>query len=51
VELDKSSGSTTLDGAALEAVKGWRFSPARKGNEPIEDWVRVPIVFRLQDAG
>lgn len=49
VDMDKSSGSTTLDTAALEAVKGWRFVPARKGNELLEDWVRVPIVFRLQD--
>ena len=50
VELEKTSGSSALDGAALEAVKAWRFVPARKGTEPIEGWVRVPIVFRLVDA-
>jgi protein TonB len=49
VETDKSSGSTLLDSAALDSVKHWRFVPARKGLEPVEEWVRVPIVFRLQD--
>ena len=50
LELDRSSGFPLLDGAALEAVKEWRFVPASKGAEPVEDWVRVPIVFRLVDA-
>ena len=49
VETDKSSGSPILDDAALETVKGWRFVPARRGNDPVEEWVRVPIVFKLQD--
>ena len=47
VELDQSSGSQPLDGAALDAVKGWRFVPARRGTQNIEGWVRVPIVFKL----
>lgn len=48
VELDQSSGSGSLDGAALDAVKGWRFVPARRGVQNVEAWVRVPIVFRLE---
>lgn len=48
VELDRSSGSPSLDGAALEAVRSWRFVPARRGTQNIEDWVRVPVVFRLE---
>lgn len=48
VDLDQSSGSGALDGAALDAVKGWRFVPARRGDRSIADWVRVPIVFRLE---
>ena len=47
-ELDRSSGSAALDGAALEAVRSWRFVPARRGAQNIEDWVRVPVVFRLE---
>jgi len=48
VELDKSSGSSPLDSAALDAVKAWRFVPARRGAQNVEAWVRVPVVFRLE---
>lgn len=48
VELDRSSGSSLLDGAALDAVRGWRFVPARRGVQNIADWVQVPVVFRLE---
>jgi periplasmic protein TonB len=48
VELDQSSGSAPLDSAALDAVKGWRFVPARRGAQNVEGWVRVPVVFRLE---
>lgn len=48
VELDQSSGSKPLDSAALDAVKGWRFVPARRGTQNIEGWVRVPVVFKLE---
>ncbi len=48
IEVDQSSRSRALDHAALDAVKGWRFVPARRGAENIEDWVRVPVSFRLE---
>ena len=48
VDVEKSSGSPPLDTAALEAVRAWRFVPARQGTEAIESWVLVPIVFRLE---
>ena len=50
LELDKSSGSSALDNAALEAVKQWQFVPARRGQDPVESWVLVPVVFRLEGA-
>jgi protein TonB len=48
VQVDRSSGSSALDNAALEAVKGWKFVPARRGQEAVEQPVVVPIVFRLE---
>ena len=50
VEIEKSSGSKLLDVAAQDAVWGWRFVPARHGTDPIESWVLVPVVFRLEGA-
>lgn len=50
VDVEKGSGSSQLDNAALETVKTWRFLPARQGTEPVESWVLVPIVFRLEGA-
>jgi periplasmic protein TonB len=51
VELERSSGSSALDDAARDAVKGWLFAPARRGAEPVETWVLVPVVFRLDGRG
>jgi protein TonB len=50
VDIEKTSGSRQLDNAALEAVRTWRFAPARQGAEPVESWWVVPIVFRLEGA-
>jgi len=48
VRLATSSGSSLLDRTALASVEQWLFEPARKGNEPVEKWVRIPIRFDLQ---
>lgn len=48
VEVKQSSGFGRLDAAAKSAVERWRFVPARRGDEAIESWVTVPIVFSLQ---
>ena len=47
VQVQDSSGIARLDAAALDAVRQWRFVPAKRGTEAIEDWVLVPIAFRL----
>ena len=49
VEVQESSGHGRLDESAVTAVTRWRFVPARRGSEPLAAWVRVPIVFSLQD--
>lgn len=43
-----SSGHRLLDKAALKSVKKWRFIAARRGDEPVEMWVRVPVRFELK---
>jgi protein TonB len=50
VEVNASSGSDALDQAAAEAIKRWRFVPARLGDKAIESWVKVPIDFHLSNA-
>lgn len=48
VDLEKSSNFERLDAAAREVVARWRFVPARRGDQPVEASVIVPIVFRLE---
>jgi len=48
VVLRQSSGSQRLDEAAFEAVRKWRFVPARQGSTPVTAAVIVPIVFFLE---
>lgn len=48
-ELKKSSGNGMLDQAAVDAVKEWRFVPARRGTQAIVAWVEVPITFKLEN--
>jgi protein TonB len=49
VELKQGSGHELLDQAALEAVRKWRFVPARQGDQAISAWVDVPIAFKLKN--
>lgn len=48
-ELKKASGHDMLDQAALEAVRRWRFAPARRGSQAVVAWVEIPISFRLEN--
>lgn len=48
VDLKESSGFPRLDKAALDAVEGWKFVPAKKGDHAIAAWVVVPIKFSLK---
>ncbi|HEX7598817.1 MAG TPA: energy transducer TonB [Polyangia bacterium] len=48
ISIQRSSGRDVLDLAAIEAVRGWSFVPARIGNQTVAGWVNVPIVFHLQ---
>jgi periplasmic protein TonB len=48
VTLKDTSGSRILDQAAQEAVRQWRFAPARNGSNSVASWVEVPVTFRLK---
>ncbi len=47
VDVSRSSGSSTLDVAALEAVRQWRFVPAKKSGQPVQAEVVVPVEFKI----
>ena len=47
VAIEKSSGSERLDNAAIQAVKRWKFIPAKKNNEALSAYVIVPVKFSL----
>jgi protein TonB len=47
VELKTSSGFARLDHSALETIRGWKFVPARQGEQKVAAWVVVPITFTL----
>jgi protein TonB len=47
IYLVRSSRSRSLDRAATEAVKRWRFRPAQRNGEPVSGVVQVPISFAV----
>jgi len=49
IKLQESSGFEVLDEAAIKAIEQWRFKPATEAGEPIEQWVSIPITFRLTE--
>lgn len=49
VKLHQSCGYDILDNAAVQTVKTWRFSPARRFGQPVTQWFLVPIKFSLED--
>ena len=49
IVIAQTSGATLLDEAAMKAVQGWTFVPARRGDAPIAHPVEVPIRFQLKN--
>lgn len=45
VSLDKASGHASLDRHAVDAVRRWRFAPARQGGETVEQWLTVNVDY------
>jgi TonB family protein len=50
LRIKKTSGYRLLDQSALEAVKNWKFEPARRMGIPFAVWVEIPVRFALRDS-
>jgi protein TonB len=50
VSIERSSGHASLDRAALDAVRRWRFTPAERRGAAIVHEVIVPVRFTIRDA-
>ena len=48
VLVERSAGHQGLDIVAMEAVKQWRFEPAKQGSRPVAVWVMLPVQFALK---
>jgi periplasmic protein TonB len=49
IAVSRSAGHVDLDRAAVEAVRTWRFEPARRGEEAVAVWVTLPVRFELHN--
>jgi periplasmic protein TonB len=47
VQLLQTSGSTQLDQSAIETIARWEVQPARKNGQPVDQWIEIPINFRI----
>jgi len=49
VVVDKSTATPALDQAAIDAVMRWRFNPAVRAGKAVGGWVRVPVMFSMDE--
>jgi periplasmic protein TonB len=49
VTVQRSAGDQSLDQAASDAVRRWRFEPALNSSGPVAMWAVVPVEFRISD--
>ncbi len=47
----ESSGDAGLDSVASSGVRRARFAPARRGDERIDRWIRLPVDFSRDHEG
>lgn len=45
----RTSHSRSLDRAAMNAVRNWRFRPAMRDGQPVEATVQIPVSYNLGD--
>ncbi len=46
--VDKSSGYSVLDEAAMEGIKDWTFYPATKNDRPVAVTIERDVVFKME---
>lgn len=49
IKLNRTSGFPRLDNAALQAVKSWKYVPAKRGDKAIPYWYVQPVSFVLNN--
>ena len=47
VNVLKTSGFEILDKTSVETIKIWKFTPARIGGKNVEDYLNIPVSFKL----
>jgi TonB family protein len=47
VNVLKTSGFEILDKTSIETIKIWKFTPARIGGKNVEDYLNIPVSFKL----
>ena len=45
VYVRNTSGHEALDSAAVQGARTLRFQPGRRGEDPVDVWVRLPVRF------
>lgn len=50
ITVAHSSGCSSLDRAAEQTVRHWRFTPGTRDGKAVPMWVEVPIRFRLNNG-
>lgn len=48
IRLEESSRHSISDQIALETVRNWAFKPGCRGEDAVEIWIRVPMLFELK---
>jgi len=47
INIVKTSGFRILDNTSVKTIKAWKFTPARLGKNNVEDYLNIPISFKL----
>ena len=47
INVVRTSGFKILDKTSVKTIKKWKFTPARLGKKNVEDYLNIPISFKL----